>query len=533
MEMELNFEEYFGIKDFKLDQELDEIVSTLNQYKPTEVFFILNSLIINNTINSMKNHRNTTSPKLANSLFYLYKKNCSVGYKKIKNKEKLINYLSDKLNKINYYYSNIFFEQTKEKEIDSDFTLKSFYNINFNTFHFDYPNISSFQYLKCFLMNKEIINDMVKDHNLDFFDVIKGWLICILYENIADINDNNKYKYETVFTSFSEKIILELLYTNKINHRDFLEYFFPKLESKTKIIDSYPTDKFYKEKFSLGIRYNNRVYYPRSFYQFNDFWDMMLENKLMENKKGDFLEEYTYNLLVDFFGKENVFMNLFDENGNEQDFIVIYNDYLLCFECKSENLKEPFRDVSRAEKRMRQNFKSSIQKAYEQGLRIKNNIENNSTRYYDDDTKSTRKLIIDLKNFDSQKVLITCVTLENYLNLSNRLNKYLKPTSNIYPWVIDIFSLEHIFNKIISIDKSPQYLINYISERINTHNYLQAIGAEELECFGYYLRYNKFMDFTNLNTIMTLGNGYSSFVLDYFSPEIYILIDYFENLQRH
>ncbi|OMF43417.1 hypothetical protein [Paenibacillus peoriae] len=530
-------EEFLGLKNYNLENEIKEIINRFRQYKPYEIFWALNSLIMDNTKYAFESRDKRVSPKLANRLFYLYKKN-SVTNKNMKIKNRLVEleWLREKLIKIvNHYYISQINQNEKHEEID--ISLRNFHPQNFTNYHFDYPDTSWFQYLRAFEINRKVIDEIFSEDNLTTQDIEIGLLICILYDFVYQKNKINdlfyekeKYKFEAFLTSFSLKQFSKILSEFGINDGEFINRFFPELRNEEEIKMSFPTDKYYKEDFSLGVRHRSRIFFPRSSFVLDEFWNYILERKEMIGRKDDFVEEYTFALLVNFFGEKNVYCNLYDENGDEQDIIVLYKEYILCFECKSEVLNEPFRDLKKSDKRMQQNFKRVIQKAYEQGRRVKDNIRNNKGKYYDSDKKNSRKLILNLSENDHEKVIIVCVTINNYLNLSNRVNRYLKfdgDSNREYPWVIDIFSLEHILNKIRSINKGGEYFIKYVRDRSKSYLGTQAMGAEELECFGFYLQHGKFGDFLDGGVMLNLGNGYATFVLDYIPrPEIDFMFTY-------
>ncbi|WP_440961357.1 hypothetical protein ACN6KS_03550 [Paenibacillus nitricinens] len=537
------FEEFFELENYDIEDEIIEIINRFRQYRPNEVFWLINSLIMDNTRYAFENRDKRVSPKLVNRLFYLYKKNSVISSNmKIKNRPNELEWLRKKFIKIVNYYCMEQFNQKEEQE-DIHMSLRNFHSQNFINYHFDYPNTSWFQYLRVLEINSKVIDEIFIKDNLTTLEIEKGLLICILYDFIYQacqqniLNDllyeKEKYKFENFLTSFSIKQFSRILRRFGIRDKEFISRFFPVLRNEEEIKVSYPTDKYYKEEFSIGTCDNERIFFPRSNFVLDEFWNYILEREEMIGRKDEFVEDYTIMLLANFFGEENIYYNLFDENGAEQDIIVLSGEYILCFECKSEVLKEPFRDSNKSEKRMQQNFNRVIQKAYKQGWRVKDNIRNKMCKYYDNDKRDSRKMVLDLSEYDHTKVIMVCVTINNYLNLSNRVNMYLKfeDDEKTYPWVIDIFSLEHIFNKIRSINRDKRYFIKYVRDRIKSYLGVQAMGAEELECFGYYLRYGKFDDSLDGWVITNLGNGYATFVLDYIPrPEIDLMYLYFWEL---
>lgn len=100
------FEEFFELENYDIEFEIKEIISRFRQYRPSEVFWLINSLIMDNTRYAFENREKRVSPKLVNRLFYLYKKNSAINSNmKIKNRPNELEWLREKFIKIvNYYW---------------------------------------------------------------------------------------------------------------------------------------------------------------------------------------------------------------------------------------------------------------------------------------------------------------------------------------------------------------------------------------------------------------------------------------------
>lgn len=152
------FEEFFKLENYDIEFEIKEIISRFRQYRPSEVFWLINSLIMDNTRYAFENREKRVSPKLVNRLFYLYKKNSAINSNmKIKNRPNELDWLREKFIKIVNYYCMEQFNQKEELE-DVHMSLRNFHSQNFINYHFDYPNTAWFQYLLALEINSKAID---------------------------------------------------------------------------------------------------------------------------------------------------------------------------------------------------------------------------------------------------------------------------------------------------------------------------------------------------------------------------------------
>lgn len=517
--------EDFKFDDYILEHEINDMVKRLQNYSVNQVFQIFNCLVMTMNFESMNKSGSEISVKLLNNLFPIYTSNAK------DNKDngnldltKEIEFFKKKLSKMyNYYYDITNYDKYN---IEDTFPINNITGRAFMAYHFDYPHITDYQYIEILRSNINVLDKRYEKYSLSGEEVISGFGICIYFEivckkdffahlNYLKYKLSDKYTFKGYFTSFPRKLLSSQLNKYGVPGDKFINCFFEQINfsESENISIVYPIANKDKDKPILGIRTKDRVFFPRSYHNYNKLWTDLIESDEMLSIKDDLTQKYTARILKSFFGNENVFEGLYDENGAEHDIIILYKDTVLNFECKSAIFKEPFREPSKSIMRLKHNFDRSIQEGYNQCCRLRKRVLSKNAKYYDSD-KLNKKLILDLNNFNN--VLMTVVTLNSYLNLAGSLHMLIKLKENdsTYPWVVDIFSLEHIVNK-CKLEFNKEYFINYLSDRINAYDSVESIAAEELDYFGYYTRYGKFYSLGKYNAFMTLGPGYASFVLDY------------------
>lgn len=288
----------------------------------------------------------------------------------------------------------------------------------------------------------------------------------------------------------------------------------------------YPTEvnKLYPQYF--GLRNNNSIVFMRNFNVLNSIYEFILSSKeFNDHNKGIYLEKRTQLLLEYVFGKNNVFYKVYDEYGAENDFIILHQEYIISVECKATRFAEPFFDERKAHTRLVQNFKKTIQKAYDQSERIVKNFDNGKMKFYDSDKKEKRNVVLDLSNFNFDKFQSIVVTLEKYHTLGTELQISITQTKYInLPLVIDINSFEILLNK-CTLSYNTAKFIEYLDRRSEFYGFVYPTNADELDCFGYFLNYGNIIKDSVTGLSIIIGSGYSSFVTDFLEIDNYMIFN--------
>src|SRR5690606_6662944 len=84
------------------------------------------------------------------------------------------------------------------------------------------------------------------------------------------------------------------------------------------------------------------------------------------------LERKVVEIFKSFFPSKETFFyeNYFVESNYEQDLLIIHKGTAIIVETKASKLREPFRDIDKAIKRLKADFRDSVQYGFEQCKRV-------------------------------------------------------------------------------------------------------------------------------------------------------------------
>ena len=510
---------------------VDRIISLLNIYEYNEVMklFTYSSIILNREAVNSSGFK--VSPRLLGSIPFMYVKKCKNGDRKISNMDETAAQYINLLYELTMCYTNIV-----------DYSQKDTFHKSYLSYHLDYPLISIRQYFCFFYINREIVSKIYGVHEDKINDFIHSFFLLINFErawkkklkfnfhsNFVKWRNRNsiiKFGHKDIFYQFPIEIVKLLFKEFEIDCSDAInKLFIDSSKFEKNGTTTYPTDirKAYSEY--LGIRNNNFVTFTRNVNSLNHIYEYILNSEEFKERKGDYLEERTEILLKYMFGNNNVYHRIYDEDGNEQDFIVIYNNYIISLECKASRFAEPFVNKNKAQIRLKQNFKRTIQKGYDQTERIARNFRKRKFKYYNDDSLGKRKEVLDISTYDIKKFQSVIITMENYHSLGTELHLSLKQDEYInLPLVISIYSFEILLQKCklsYNIDK----FIEYLENRTKFYGKVYPANSDELDCFGYYLKYGNKMQKPIRDIFINIGPGYSSFVSDILEVDNFMIFN--------
>lgn len=398
------------------------------------------------------------------------------------------------------------------------------------------------QYIHFFHENRKEI-EAIYDNNITIEEIIKFFIIFTQYEQFYNTSKSDFFLYNDFFTSFNRDDFENLLKYSNISPL-ILNYFFKELSEDESRKLKYFTASL-EEDFYFGIKTDNLIFTNRSRYPIDDFYKFIIRHEKMIKKKDIFTENFTFKILSDFFNIKginfimiNVFINIFDEDGFEQDIIIRWKNTIISVECKSEIFKEPFRDIDKSSIRLKRNFKTSILSAYKQNKRIYENIKNDKTRYFDSD-KHSKKVILDI----NEKFFIPIViTLDNYINLASSIKDFIDVTDS-YPYVTDIFSLHTILDFcIVHFHNSKDTLkygsyqdlfIDYIMSRKDLRD-IRSMNFEELDYLGAFIDGFSFEQLSEMNkdAEIQLSNDFSHSIVEHINKYQPLLFCGYFNTQK-
>ncbi len=230
-----------------------------------------------------------------------------------------------------------------------------------------------------------------------------------------------------------------------------------------------------------------------------------------EKKRGKVFDKEVETVFRNYFPETAGFYpNVCETQGlhNEHDLIIFWENKLFVIEAKSSPPKEPFRDLEKAFTRIEREFqsKTGIQGAFDQAIRIYRKLKGGeSVELYDEQ----RRLVSTLDPSAIKEVYCITVTRDNFGPLATDLSILLnKRDIEPYPWVIDIYSLEMLFDAWTYFNWKPYKFCEYLNQRQDVHG--KAVSSDELEIAGFYIRHGKLSYLTEKRvTKIVLDSSYS------------------------
>lgn len=200
--------------------------------------------------------------------------------------------------------------------------------------------------------------------------------------------------------------------------------------------------------------------------------------------KGNLLENNIISLFKKFFGSEIKLFQSYYVDGNEQDVLIIWNNYAFIIEAKGYNLREPLRTPEKAFKRIKDDFKKSIGYGYEQTSRIEKIFVDEKPLVL---TNKKNEIIEVIDTEKIKECFSIIVNLDSFGLVQNDLS-YLLELQNeddIFPWAVKFDDLEIFILTLIAKGKSPKFFIDFLLFREELHGKIMC--SDELEICGGYL----------------------------------------------
>lgn len=237
--------------------------------------------------------------------------------------------------------------------------------------------------------------------------------------------------------------------------------------------------------------------YDSPFYWFSE--DKKYFQSASKNR-GEFTETFLIKRLISIFGSSSVFANVDVYEGKnrigEMDCLVVYGEYALIFQAKSQRLTLPARK-GKLEK-LKDDFGRAVQKAYDQAVTCAKAIQKEGVRYVCPDGREP-----DLSNIE--RVYPVCVLADHYPALAMQARAFLNTTTDPMigpPLVCDLFLIDVVTEML----PSPLRFLSYITLRAQFGE--KIIVTNELATFGYYLRHSLWVD--NDLSMMMLDDSVAS-----------------------
>lgn len=221
---------------------------------------------------------------------------------------------------------------------------------------------------------------------------------------------------------------------------------------------------------------------------------------IASRNRGEFAENFLTERLISIFGKESVFANVDVYEGKnrigEMDCLVVFGEYAMIFQAKSQRLTLPARK-GKLEK-LKDDFGRAVQKAYDQAVTCARTIPKEGFRYVCPDGRAPDLSKIEL-------VYPICVLADHYPALAMQARSFLKSTTDCLigaPLVCDLFLIDVVAEML----PSPLRFLSYITLRAQFGEKL--LVTNELATFGYYLRHSLWVD--DAHDMMLLDDSVAS-----------------------
>ncbi len=167
---------------------------------------------------------------------------------------------------------------------------------------------------------------------------------------------------------------------------------------------------------------------------------------------------------------------------SEIDVLVFFGNRAIVVQCKAKRLTLEARKGN--DNRLREDFRKSVQEAYDQGLLCARSLK-------DPDLAFVAKDGTAIKPPKLREIYILCAVSDHYPALAVQAQEFLsyETDETIHaPLVTDVFHID-VLAEILS---SPLYFLSYLNRRVN---YAERINsANEIAILGYHLSQNLWLD---------------------------------------
>ena len=385
---------------------------------------------------------------------------------------------------LNYFLNTslVYVEQIIERIQVTFSSLEDFISESINigiddliTFFFETTQISSLKFMECY---SNFINQNVdknadgtycypdSDNEIDTkfisFDLVN--------QQTFSIDDYKR------LDKFKVKKILSLLSFEQASNLDYL-YYTDFCELLNKPIIRLPNNRYV-------LFFNNQLIISIYNLLYNACKDKSGKNS--DKARAIYLEEKTIEVFTEFLPQDEIkiFTNYYiNGQDKEKDILIIHRRTAFIIECKADLYKEPFRNIDKSYKRIEREFKTSIQKAYDQAKEVQQTINHNNELIITD--KNTNE-IERVKTNRIENAFIILVTQERFGQIQCDLGLLLdKEEDAFYPWAVSIDDLESILLTISRKENSVREFITYLINREKLHERL--ICSDELDIAGYFI----------------------------------------------
>lgn len=224
--------------------------------------------------------------------------------------------------------------------------------------------------------------------------------------------------------------------------------------------------------------------YETPFYWFN--LDRKYKDEAMANR-GEYAEGLAYDRLVRVFGRDRVLKNVNVMSGSkvvgEIDVLVVFANRAIVVQAKSKKLTVLAKQGN--DFALKDDFKKSVQDAYEQGFLCAQFLNKDDLVFLDESGNEF--------NFPGKfsEIYLFCLVSDSYPALSFQSRQFLKvkeSESVMHPFVMDVFLLD-VMTEFLD---TPISFLSYINRRVGYAD--KIFSTQELTILSYHLRNNLWIE---------------------------------------
>lgn len=201
--------------------------------------------------------------------------------------------------------------------------------------------------------------------------------------------------------------------------------------------------------------------------------------------KGNYFETKSLQLMQKMLPTSTIYENLHYPKDSELDGLIIYKNNLFLIEVKGKKRRciACTKDILMMTK---EDVESQLNKTFEQSKKALQYIKSRPKV----DFKTEDKKVISIEQNDFKNIFLINITADSFSEFSTDLNllKSWDPTlfeGDVYPWNVNIYDLLVITDLLDNQDD----FVDYLSERMRLNYDMEIKSGDELEFFGYYLKY--------------------------------------------
>lgn len=201
--------------------------------------------------------------------------------------------------------------------------------------------------------------------------------------------------------------------------------------------------------------------------------------------KGNYFETKSLQLMQKMLPTSTTYKNLYYPKDSELDGLIIYKDNLFLIEVKGKKRRciACAKDILMMTK---EDVESQLSKTFEQSKKVLKYIKSRPKV----DFKTKDKKVISIEQNDFKNIFLINITADSFSEFSTDLNilKSWDPAlfkGDVYPWNVNIYDLLVITDLLDNQDD----FVDYLSERIRLNYDMEIKSGDELDFFGYFLKY--------------------------------------------